>query len=60
MRKTNKMSHNKKINKVKFPKIFRLRLFKLKRNLVKFLYACKVTSPTDKRNQNESKKDFLH
>ena len=30
------------------------------RNLVHFLYACKISSPTDKRNLNENKKDIVH
>ena len=40
------------------PNTFRLWLLKGTINLVQFLYACKVTSPTDKRNKNETNKDF--
>ena len=43
-----------------FPNIFGLGLLRETINLVQFLYECKVTSPTDKRNTNESKYDFLH
>ena len=45
---------------VKFPNIFGLGLLNETRNLAQFLYACKVTSPIDKRNKNETKKDLLH
>ena len=34
--------------------------FKETRNLVKFLYVCKISSPTDKRNLNETNTFFLH
>jgi hypothetical protein len=43
-----------------FPSIFGLGLLIETINLVQNLHACKVTSPTDKVNINESNYEFLH
>jgi hypothetical protein len=48
------------VKKVKFSNIFGLGLHKETKNLLQFLYARKVASPTDRRYANESKYDFLH
>ena len=47
---------NKK--KVKFLGIYRYEMLKEIKNWVQFLFACKVSSPTDKSGGNETKKVF--